>query len=217
MAFHGLSRRAELSPEVWSWFGWGICAPAPALVPAKAQNPKDLVFFPPLCAPCGLLLQGCRWQEVMVVPWPPVARRDGSRLIPERGAGVGGSCSPQAQRIWCFALPSAGCFCGAAHVGASLAWFAARRGVSWCPRGAIAGRLRCPQPAPTPRCRSCSTQTPPKGAELFFLPLLRSRTVNFMHLGHCLAAPALKARLKWSLDLVVALEMISLEMIKLRH
>lgn len=50
--------------------------------------------------------------------------------------------------------------------------------------------------------------SPQNGAKLLFLPLLRSRSVNFMHLGHCLAAPALEAGLKWSLDLVVALEMI---------
>lgn len=27
------------------------------------------MFFPPLCAWSGFLLQGCCWQEVMVVPW----------------------------------------------------------------------------------------------------------------------------------------------------
>lgn len=68
-----------------------------------------------------------------------------------------------------------------------------------------------------PGAGAAAPKPPQRVHSSFFLPLLRSRTVNFMHLGHCLAAPALEARLKWSLDLVVALEMISLEMIKLRH
>lgn len=98
-------------------------------------------------------------------------------------------------------LSPAGCFCGVVHMDTLLGGFAQLWGVPELHHSLVSSALGCPnipglhpQPAPTPQCRCCSTQTLPRTVQSSSLPLLRSGAVNLMHLGR-LSGCSLRSRL----------------------